>query len=109
MEHKAILKTITLDSTNSESNSDKSLVFPLYYFDGIQEFKSIVNDLKDDFQQLIGNTRIMFTMKKGSLIGNSLARNKTLSAVTPVINGFTEVLFNWLFTAIRNRSHKIYL
>ena len=90
LKQKAILKTTQPDSTISESNSDKTLVFPLYYFDGIQEFKSIVNDLKDDFQQLIGNTRIMFAMKKGSSIGNSLVRNKALSAVTPVINGFTQ-------------------
>ena len=54
----------------------------MYYFDGIQEFRSVVNDLKDDFKQLIGNTRIMFAMKKGSSIGNSLVRNKALSTVT---------------------------
>ena len=32
----------------------------------------------------------MFAMKKGSSIGNSLVRNKVLSAVSPVINGFTQ-------------------
>ena len=31
LKQKAILKTTTPDSTNSESNSDKTLVFPLYY------------------------------------------------------------------------------
>ena len=51
LKQKSILKTKTPDSTNTESINEKSIVFPLYYFDGIQEFKLIVHDLNNDFKQ----------------------------------------------------------
>jgi hypothetical protein len=64
------------DDANQDNN--KTLVFPINFFDKIHEFKSMVRDLQEDFQQLIGNTRVMFAIKKGSSIGNSLVRNKAL-------------------------------
>ena len=66
----------------SDDNSDEkkdSLVFPLYYFEGIEDFKEVVYSLKNEIKQLIGDTRVMFAMKKGSSLGNSLVRNKQIS------------------------------
>ena len=40
--------------------------------------------MKDDFILLIGNTRVMFAMKKGTSLGKSLVRNKAL-CVEPVV------------------------
>ena len=40
----------------------------------------MIHDLQDDFRQLIGNTTVIFAMKKGTSIGNSLVRNKALGA-----------------------------
>ena len=38
----------------------------------------MLKNLQNDINQLIGDTRIMFAVKKGSSIGNSLVRNKAL-------------------------------
>ena len=66
------------ESDNNNDDNNKTLIFPIYYFDKLHEFQSMVRDLKDDFQQLIGNTRVMFAIKKGSSIGSTLVRNKAL-------------------------------
>ena len=55
------------------------MVFPLHYFHGIVEFKKLIHGLSELFNQLIGDTRIMFAMKKGSSLGNTVVRNKQLS------------------------------
>ena len=94
LKQKAINKTsntttpITNPSNDEEENSDSNntLVFPIYYFEGIQEFKSMVRDLQDDIQQLIGNTKVMFAIKKGSSVGNMLVRNKALCDSIPTNN-----------------------
>ena len=61
--------------TETPSNNDRgdTLVFPVFYFDGIQEFKKVVHELKNEIQTLIGEeTRIMLALKKSSSIGNSV-------------------------------------
>ena len=87
LKQKAINKTstVTAPTTNTDNNNDENndsnnntLVFPIYYFEGIHEFKSMVRDLQADIQQLIGDTRVMFAIKKGSSVGNMLVRNKAL-------------------------------
>ena len=83
LKEKAIGKTTTRNPTESYNNNNNTLVFPVYYFDGIEQFKSMVWELQDDIKQLIGNTRIMFTLKKGSSIGNTLVRNKALCMENP--------------------------
>ena len=83
LKEKAIGKTTTRNPTESYNNNNNTLVFPVYYFDGIEQFKSMVWELQDDIKQLIGNTRIMFTLKKGSSIGNTLVRNKALCIENP--------------------------
>lgn len=52
----------------------------MYYFEGIKEFKTLVGNLENDLQELIGDTKIMFAMKKGTSIGNLLLKNKILCA-----------------------------
>ena len=75
--------------TETPRNSDRgdTLVFPVFYFDGIQEFKKVVYDLENEIQSLIGEeTRIMLALKKSSSIGNSVVRNKQLSIRNTVSN-----------------------
>ena len=75
---------------NSTGTSEiDTLVFPVHYFEGIYEFKKLVHSLNNEFHQLIGDTRIMFAMKKGSSLGNLVVRNKQLSIVNPD-NGNTQ-------------------
>ena len=81
LQQKAITKmnTPTEETTNDETNEDKrTLVFPMYFFDGIKEFKEQIQSLDEDFKQLIGDTKLMIATKKGSTIGNSLVKNKQL-------------------------------
>ena len=66
------------DTPVNEVQSD-TLVFPVHYFDGISEFKGSLHSLDNEIQTLIGDTRIVFAMKKGSSIGNTVVRNKQLS------------------------------
>ena len=68
------------NNTMSDDDDNKTLVFPVHYFEGIQEFKTLVRNLEEDFRQLIGETRVMFALKKGTSIGNALVRNKALCA-----------------------------
>ena len=65
-----------ISMNNRQDNNADTLVFPLQYFDGITDFKSVVKSLSDEFRELIGDARIMFVMRKNSSIGNTLVRNK---------------------------------
>ena len=57
-------------------------MFPAHYFAGIENFKKVVFSLKSEINTLIGDTKIIFTMKKRSFLGNTLVQNKQLSATT---------------------------
>ena len=56
------------------------------FFDGVVEFKSVVRSLHDEFKQLIGDTRILFALKKSSSIGNAVVQNKHLSSPPSTID-----------------------
>ena len=60
---------------NTQSNI---ITFPLYYFDGINEFKKLVHDLKEDLDAIMGETRIIFATRKGKSIGNTVVKNRGL-------------------------------
>ena len=77
LKEKAIIKSLAGNNTRAEGGD--TLVFPVHYFDGVSEFKTLVRSLNEEFQQLIGDTRILFALKKGSSIGNRVVRNKQLS------------------------------
>ena len=55
----------------------------MHYFEGIAEFKSVVHSLNNEIRELIGETNIMFAMRKNTSIGNHVVRNKNLSS--PVV------------------------
>ena len=76
-----------ISSNNGQVNNVDTLVFPLHYFDGITDFKSVVKSLSNEFRELIGDTRIMFAMRKNSSIGNTLVRNKQLSLCNDMAEG----------------------
>ena len=64
---------------NNASEERDTLIFPVHFFEGVSEFKSLVHSLTNEFQQLIGDTRVMFALKKSNSIGNRVVRNKQLS------------------------------
>ena len=72
-------KAVTKESNNSTTEEGNPLVFPLHFFDGLDDFKSAVTDLKEEIKELIGDTKIMFAIKKHSSLGNLFVRNKLLS------------------------------
>ena len=77
------LKAINkMGNTVNNTEETESLVLPLHYFKQLKEF----NGLKDEINQLIGNTRVMFAVKKHSSIGNSMVRNKNLCILENNIN-----------------------
>ena len=64
-------------NTATAAEEGDTLVFPVHYFAGISELKGVINRLSDEFHSLIGDTRIIVAMKKGSSIGNSVVRPKS--------------------------------
>ena len=86
LKQKAIEKTSMVTTNNIRNNNEddnKTLVFPIHYFEGVKAFKDLVHELREDFSQLIGNTKVMFAMKKGTSVGASLVRNKALCDELP--------------------------
>ena len=64
---------------NLATNEVDTLTFPVHYFSEISELKTLLHSLNGELKQLIGDTRVVVAMKKGSSIGNSVVRNKQLS------------------------------
>ena len=86
-------------------------MFPIHYFNGISEFKKMVNfsfvfiRMTNEFQQLIGDTRVMLATKKRSLIGNVFVRNKQLSTQQQTTSvAKLEVVYNVRYLTKRIRS-----
>ena len=72
---KAIMKT----NIDSERNTEEELVFPVHYFDKLKDFKAVVHSMNNEIKELIGDTRVMFAIKKQGSIGNMMVQNKQLS------------------------------
>ena len=83
LKQKAIAKVLDNNVTNEEKDT---LMFPVHYFEGIADFKEAVHSLNNEIKQLIGDTRIMFAMKKRSSLGNTLVRNKQLSTISNIMS-----------------------
>ena len=66
-------------NNNNNENTEEELVFPVHHFNKLKEFKSTLFSLKDEIKSLIGNTRVMFAIKKHGSIGNMMVQNKHLS------------------------------
>ena len=66
-------------TTNTNQEDKETITFPVHFFDKISEFRAVLNSLKETFMNLIGDTRIILALKKGSSIGNAMVRNKQLS------------------------------
>ena len=66
---------IDIDTTRPKYDS---LTFSIFYFDGIVEFKKLIHELEDDFKSIMGEVKIVFAIKKGKSIGNSVVKNKSL-------------------------------
>ena len=74
------------NDNNIESHNENKITFPLYYFDGLKEFKQLVYQLKSDLKLIIGDVKIVFATKKGRSVGNTVIRNKNLSMTPSNIN-----------------------
>ena len=70
-----------VEQTNREEvrSETETLTFPLFYFEGFNEFKKIISDSKTELQQIIGETKIVMAVKKNPSIGNKVVKNKSLS------------------------------
>ena len=86
LKEKAIARSSVIREDEEET---ESLIFPLHFFDKLEEFKSVVYGLKTEMEELIGETRVMFAVKKHSSIGNMMVRNKELSTKLKLCNGQT--------------------
>ena len=85
LKDKAIAKN---NDSRIESDEEKeTLVFPVHYFQNLKEFKSVVHELGEEINELIGDTRVLFAIKKRSSIGNMVVRNKQLSMKLNNTNG----------------------
>ena len=66
-------------ATRTESPNQNMLTFPISYFDGLKEFKNIIFELKEDFQTIMGEVNLIFSIKRGRTIGSRMVQNKGLS------------------------------
>ena len=73
------VKAINHVSANTSREEKDTLTFPVHFFDKLADFKAVLHSLSEVFRNLIGDTRVMLAVKKGSSIGNNVVRNKRLS------------------------------
>ena len=52
------------NDNNIESHNENKITLPLYYFDGLKEFKQLVYQLESDLKLIIGDVKIVFATKK---------------------------------------------
>ena len=72
-------KALNKVANNTPKEENKTLVFPVHFFDKLSDFKAVVAGLTNEIKELIGDTKVMFAIKKHSSLGNMLVRNKLLS------------------------------
>ena len=61
LKEKATSKT---NNVRDDTEEEDTIVFPLHFFDKLKEFKSVVYGLEREIKELIGETRVMFAIKK---------------------------------------------
>ena len=66
------------ENTTTETPNQNTLTFPIYYFDGLNEFKKLIYGLGEDLTSIMGEVKIVFAIKKGKSIGNSIVKNRSL-------------------------------
>ena len=81
------METIAHEKFNSNRNitEEDTITFPIFFFDGIKEFKKILYDARNDLQQAIGDTKVIMAVKKNPSIGNYVVQNKQLSTETKIL------------------------
>ena len=50
--------------TTAVTEERDTLAFPVHFFEGVEKFKALVNSLATEFQELIGDTRIIFRIEE---------------------------------------------
>ena len=55
------------------------LTFPIFYFQDINTFRKIIKEAEPDLTTIIGDTKVIFAVKKNPSIGNTVVKNKLLS------------------------------
>ena len=82
LEPKAVERALVNVSQIKPTRSDKpasSLVFSTKYFKEVRSLKKLVHDLKEDISRLIGETRIIFALKKHESISDYVVKKRALS------------------------------
>ena len=64
-----------------KEKSTSSLVFTTKFFKEVKSLKSLVHDMKEDIERLIGDVRIIFALKKHEAINDYVIKNRSLSRV----------------------------
>ena len=62
-----------------KEKSTSSLVFTTKFFKEVKSLKSLVHDMKEDIERLIGDVRIIFALKKHEAINDYVIKNRSLS------------------------------
>ncbi len=71
-----------IDDTNNNRKDKKQdlLVFSTKFFAEVKELKKLVRDMEDDIKILIGNSRVIFGLKKNQSIKQKTVKNRLLSS-----------------------------
>ena len=61
------------------ATTNNNIVFTTKYFKEVKELKKLVHSMKDDIAALVGETRIIFALKKHESVKDNVVRNRALS------------------------------
>ena len=88
---RAIRNDLKIQPTKERSVAEnKNIVFTTKYFKEVKELKKLVHSLKEDIAALVGETRIIFALKKHESVKDNVVRNRALSRGITRTNDPTE-------------------
>ena len=67
------------NNANNGTTQQNTITFPISFFDGLDDFKKLVYELGEDLRSIMGDLRIIFAVRKGKTIGNTVVKNKSMS------------------------------
>ena len=89
LEPKAVERAIRNDLQPRDEKvvtTNNNLVFTTKYFKEVKELKKLVHSMKDDIAALVGETRIIFALKKHESVKDNVVKNRALSRGTTGTN-----------------------
>ena len=89
LEPKAVERAIRNDLQPRDEKvvtTNNNLVFTTKYFKEVKELKKLVHSMKDDIAALVGETRIIFALKRHESVKDNVVKNRALSRGTTGTN-----------------------